>query len=108
MARRAGCRCFFYEVDSWQTAQQIQLAEDFALWEFLTVDVREAEPLRTFPRYIPCAITALAAHLQVLRREIGTFVHIAANGGYRSPSHAFEQTRFHALLGHSREYLSYR
>jgi hypothetical protein len=78
---------FFYEVDSWQTAQQTQLAADFSLWEFLTVDVREAELQRTFPRYIPCAVTALAAHLQVFREAVGTFVHIAANGGYRSPSH---------------------
>lgn len=78
---------FFYEVDSWQTAQQVQLSDNFCLWEFLTVDVREAELQRTFPRYIPCAVTALAAHLQVVRDVVGTFVHIAANGGYRSPSH---------------------
>jgi hypothetical protein len=82
---------FFYEVDSWQTARQVQLAENFTLWEFLTVDVREAEPLRTFPRYVPCAVTALAAHLQVLRREVGTLVHIAANGGYRSPGHSLSR-----------------
>lgn len=86
---------FFYEVDSWQTAQQVQLANDFCLWEFLTVDVREAELLRTFPRYIPCAVTALAAHLQVFRDVAGTYVHIAANGGYRSPSHALSR---HASL----------
>jgi hypothetical protein len=79
---------FFYEVDSWQTAQKIQLTENFSLWEFLTVDVREVEPLRTFPRYIPCAVTSLAAHLELLRDEVGTFIHIAANGGYRSPRHA--------------------
>ena len=79
---------FFYEVDSWQTAQQVMLSEHFSLWEFLTVDVRESELQRTFPRYIPCAVTALAAHLQVFREAVGTFVHIAANGGYRSPSHA--------------------
>jgi hypothetical protein len=78
---------FFYEVDSWQTAQGIQLTEHFSLWEFLTVDVREAEPLRTFPRYVPCAVTALAVHLQLLREAVGSFVHIAANGGYRSPGH---------------------
>jgi hypothetical protein len=82
---------FFYEIDSWQTAQQVQLAENFCLWELLTVDVREAEPLRTFPRYLPCAVTALAAHLQVFREAVGTFVHIAANGGYRSPSHALSR-----------------
>jgi hypothetical protein len=79
---------FFYEVDSWQTAQGIQLTENFALWEFLTVDVREAEPLRTFPRYVPCAVTVLAAHLQLFRDAVDTFIHIAANGGYRSPRHA--------------------
>jgi hypothetical protein len=79
---------FFYEVDSWHTAQNIQLTEHFTLWEFLTVDVREVEPLRTFPRYIPCAVTALAAHLELLREATGTFIHIAANGGYRSPRHA--------------------
>jgi hypothetical protein len=79
---------FFYEVDSWQTAQEIQLTEHFALWEFLTVDVRETEPLRTFPRYIPCAVTALAAHLHLLREAADTFIHISANGGYRSPKHA--------------------
>jgi hypothetical protein len=79
---------FFYEVDSWQTAQQVMLSEHFSLWEFLTVDVRESELQRTFPRYIPCAVTALAAHLQVFREAVGTFVHISANGGYRSPAHA--------------------
>lgn len=78
---------FFYEVDSWQTAQSVDLTEHFALWEFLTVDVREAEPLRTFPRYVPCAVTALAVHLELLREATGTFIHIAANGGYRSPGH---------------------
>jgi hypothetical protein len=79
---------FFYEVDSWQTAQKVQLTEHFTLWEFLTVDVREVEPLRTFPRYVPCAVTSLATHLQLLREAVGTFIHIAANGGYRSPTHA--------------------
>ena len=78
---------FFFEIDSWQTAQSIQLTEHFSLWEFLTVDVREVDPLRTFPRYLPCAVSALAAHLELLREAVGTFVHISANGGYRSPKH---------------------
>src|SRR5688572_12569985 len=68
---------FFYEVDSWQTAQQVELSENFTLWEFMTVDVREAERQRTFPRYIPCVVTALAAHLQVFRDEVGALVHIS-------------------------------
>jgi hypothetical protein len=57
------------------------------LWEFMDVDLYEPVPLRRFPRYVPCAVSLLAAHLEVFRTEVGTPVHIAANGGYRSPSH---------------------
>ena len=78
---------FYYEVESWQTARDTTLTEHFQLWEFMGVDVREAQPLRIFPRYIPCAVTLLAAHLELLRNVLGTFIHIAANGGYRSPAH---------------------
>jgi hypothetical protein len=78
---------FFFEIDSWQTALATQLTEHFGLWEFIDVDVHEATPLRAFPRYVPCAVTLLAAALEVFRVEIGTTVRIAANGGYRSPSH---------------------
>jgi hypothetical protein len=85
--KQRGLPRFFYEVDSWQTALELQVTEDFALWEFLTVDVREAEPQRTFPRYVPCAVTVLAAHLQVFRDAVSAYVRIAANGGYRSPAH---------------------
>lgn len=67
---------------------QIQLSPNFALWEFIQTDVREAAPLRAFPRYVPCAITMLALCLERFRDAAGTFVHIAANGGYRSPRHA--------------------
>ena len=88
---RAGVRRrlprYFYEVDSWNTALQVQVAPNFCLWEFLGVDVREVPPLRSFPRYVPCAVTALAAHLSVFRQAVGTYVHVAANGGYRSPAH---------------------
>jgi hypothetical protein len=78
---------FFYAVESWQLALQTRLTPHFALWEFMDVDLYEHAPLRRFPRYIPCAVTALAAHLEVLRNQIGAPMHIAANGGYRSPSH---------------------
>ena len=78
---------WFYEVDSWNVALQIKLAPNFTLWEFLGIDVRESPQLRSFPRYVPCAVTALAAHLEVFRAAVGTYVHIAANGGYRSPTH---------------------
>jgi len=79
---------FFYAIDSWAAALDIQLTEHFALWEFIDVDLHEPVPLRRFPRYVPCAVTLLAAHLEVLRLELGAPVHIAANGGYRSSSHA--------------------
>jgi hypothetical protein len=79
---------FFYEVESWQDAQAAQLTPNFALWEFIHTDVREAEPLRTFPRYVPCAVTMLALALERFREAVGTMVHISANGGYRSPRHA--------------------
>lgn len=78
---------WFYRVESWTDALQVQLAPNFSLWEFMGVDIREALPLRTFPRYVPCAVTALAAHLEVFREAVGTYVHVAANGGYRSPAH---------------------
>jgi hypothetical protein len=78
---------FFYEVDSWQTALETQLTENFMLWEFMGVDVREAQALRIFPRYVPCAVTLLAVHLEVLRQAVSTYVRVAANGGYRSPGH---------------------
>ena len=79
---------FFYEIDSWKTALELKLTSHFSLWEFVNTDVRETELLRTFPRYVPCAVTMLATHLEVFRTEVGTYVHIAANGGYRSPAHA--------------------
>lgn len=78
---------FFYEIPTWKTALDLKLTPHFSLWEFLDVDVREAEGMRMFPRYVPCAIAHLAVHLEVFRQEVGTFIHIAANGGYRSPSH---------------------
>jgi hypothetical protein len=78
---------YFYAVESWQLALQTRLTPHFALWEFMDVDLYEPAPLRRFPRYVPCAVTVLAAHLEVLRNNFGASIHIAANGGYRSPSH---------------------
>ena len=78
---------FFYAVESWNVALETQLTPHFAMWEFMDVDLFEPAPLRRFPRYVPCAVTSLAAHLEVLREQIGSSIHISANGGYRSPSH---------------------
>jgi hypothetical protein len=79
---------FFYEIPSWDVAQRAEFTPHFFLWEFINVDVREAELLRTaWPRYVPCVVSLLAAYLELFRQEVGTYVHIAANGAYRSPSH---------------------
>ena len=78
---------YFYEVPSWEAALDLALAPHFHLWEFIHTDVREAAPLRSFPRYVPCAVTLLAMLLEHFRDATGTYVRIAANGGYRSPRH---------------------
>lgn len=79
---------FFYEIPSWQAALELQLTPNFALWEFIHTDIREAEALRGFPRYIPCSVPMFAMVIQRFRDALRTPVHIAANGGYRSPQHA--------------------
>jgi hypothetical protein len=83
---------FFYEIPSWEAAREVALAPHFMLWEFMSVDVREAPALLEFPRYVPCAVALLAGPLEVLRQAAGRPVHIAANGGYRSPAH--RETRY--------------
>ena len=79
---------FFYEITSWQQAQDIRLVPHFTLAELMLVDCREAELLlRQFPHYVPCAIVLLAGFLEEFRREVDAPVFISANGGYRSPAH---------------------
>jgi hypothetical protein len=79
---------FFYRVPTWDVALEAELSPNFEVWEFLNVDVRETERLRSgWPRYLPCAVSLLASYLELFRREVGTYVHISANGGYRSPAH---------------------
>lgn len=77
----------FYEIPSWDAALKTKLSPNFELWEFIQVDVREAELLRRFPRYVPCAISLFAVCLQRLRDRTDALIHISANGGYRSPGH---------------------
>ena len=79
---------YFYEVPSWDVAHALQLTKHFTLSEFVQNDLHEAAPLRGFPRYIPCAVTLLALALEQFREAVNDYVHIAANGGYRSPAHA--------------------
>ncbi|HSJ09185.1 MAG TPA: hypothetical protein VK928_04705 [Longimicrobiales bacterium] len=78
----------FLRIDTWSTALNLPLTPHFMLWELIGVDVREAPLQRVFPRYVPCAVVLLAHALELFRQEVGTYVHIAANGGYRSPGHA--------------------
>jgi hypothetical protein len=79
---------YFYQIDSWDLALATPLSAHFGLWEFIDVDVREVAPLRIFPRYVPTAVSMLAAALETFRVEVGAPVRVMANGGYRSPSHA--------------------
>jgi hypothetical protein len=79
---------FFYEIGSWQEAQEIRLASHFTLAELMLVDCREARLLLSqFPHYVPCGIVLLARFLEDFRREADAPVFISANGGYRSPAH---------------------
>jgi hypothetical protein len=78
---------FFYAVESSAVAVNTLLTPHFGLWEFMEVDLHEALTLRQYPRYVPCAVTVLAAALEVLRAEVGASIRVAANGGYRSPAH---------------------
>ena len=78
---------FFYEIASWQVARETELAPNFGLWEFIDVDVHEPPIVRTYPRYVPCAVLLLASFLSMLRQQLKQPMWISANGGYRSPSH---------------------
>jgi hypothetical protein len=79
---------FFYEIGSWQEVQQTRLTPHFTLAEFMLVDCREAELLRSqSPRYVPCTIILLAHFLEDFRQAVDAPVYVSANGGYRSPAH---------------------
>lgn len=78
---------YFYEVPSHEAATQIRLTPHFGLNEFILVDLREAPRLQGYPMYVPCAVRILAFFLEQFRAAAGASVHVAVNGGYRSPSH---------------------
>jgi hypothetical protein len=86
-----GCRHrlprYFYEIPSREAAIGIRFSPHFGLNELTLVDLKEPPRLQQFPRYVPCAVRVLAFYLEQFRREVGASVHIAVNGGYRSPSH---------------------
>lgn len=78
---------YFYEVPSHEAAMAIRLTPHFALNEFIIVDLKETPRLQRYPRYIPCAVRTLAFYLQRIREVAGLSLHVAVNGGYRSPAH---------------------
>lgn len=78
---------YFYEVPSHDAAVEIRLTQHFGLNEFVLVDLKEHPRLTNWPRYIPCAVRTLAFYLQRARETIGLSMHVAVNGGYRSPAH---------------------
>jgi hypothetical protein len=78
---------YFYEIPSHEAAREIRLTPHFGLNEFLLVDLKEAARVRAFPRYVPCAIRIAAFYLERVREAAGAPVHLAVNGGYRSPAH---------------------
>jgi hypothetical protein len=78
---------YFYEIPSHEVALSTRLSPHFGLNEFILTDLKEAARLQLWPRYIPCAVRILAFYLEQFRSAAGASVHIAVNGGYRSPAH---------------------
>lgn len=78
---------YFYEIPTHDAAVDTRLTPHFGLNEFVLVDLKEAPRLQQFPRYVPCAVRVLAFYLEAFRTAVGASVHVAVNGGYRSPSH---------------------
>src|SRR5947209_20498262 len=78
---------YFYEIPNHDAAVSIRLSALFGLNEFVLVDLKEAPRLQQFPRYVPCAVRVLAFYLEQFRAAAGASVHVAVNGGYRSPAH---------------------
>ena len=78
---------YFYEIPSHEVALSTRLSPHFGINEFILGDLKEAARLQQYPRYVPCAIRILAFYLEQFRAACGASVHVAVNGGYRSPSH---------------------
>jgi hypothetical protein len=78
---------YFYEIASREAALAMHMTTHFAINELILNDLREAPRLQQYPRYVPCAVRILAFYLELFRTACGASVHIAVNGGYRSPAH---------------------
>ena len=77
----------YFRVENEAQARKTRIAPYFRVHEFIDVDVYETASLRVWPRYMPCAVAILAAHLSALRATLGEGIYISANGGFRSPQH---------------------
>src|SRR5258708_27723466 len=77
---------YFYEIPSHEVSLTVRLTPHFGLNEFVIVDLKETPRLQQFPRYLPCAARLLAFYLEQFRAAAGASVHIAVNGGFRSPA----------------------
>lgn len=91
LGRRHRLPRYFYEIPSHEVAISTRLSAHFGLNEFILTDLKEAPRLQKYPRYVPCAVRVLAFYLEQFRIAAGASVHIAVNGGYRSPSHKLSQ-----------------
>jgi hypothetical protein len=78
---------YFYEIPSHEVAVATRLTPHFGLNEFILTDLKEVSRLHGYPRYVPCAVRILAFYLEQFREKCGASVHVAVNGGYRSPAH---------------------
>jgi hypothetical protein len=91
---------FFYEVESWEHANRVNLSAHFTVAELTSVDCREApELLEDFPHYVPCAVSILSRYLEAFRLRAEGPVFVSANGGYRSPAHAFSSAQSPHIWG---------
>ncbi len=82
---------YFYEIPSHEVALASRMTPHFGFNEFILCDLKEAPRLQQWPRYVPCAVRILAFYLEQFRLSVGASVHIAVNGGYRSPAHKLSQ-----------------
>jgi len=82
---------YFYEIPTHEIALATRLSPHFGLNEFILTDLKEAPRLQQWPRYVPCAVRILAFYLEQFRSSVGASVHVAVNGGYRSPAHKLSQ-----------------
>jgi hypothetical protein len=87
LGRRHRLPRYFYEIPSHDVAMKTRLTAHFSINEFILTDLKEATRLQQYPRYVPCAVRILAFYLEEFREKAGASVHVAVNGGYRSPSH---------------------